>query len=210
MPTLKKENNTPLVVALLFHAIFFWAVLTGNWEFASQEWVQIVNKILANSLVAAALGVIAFLLQGLLHSDLKARIVFGRLRGNPYPAAQAFSIWLNRDPRINPKVIKERHHPLPENPNEQNTLWYSFLKKHESSSTVEDAHRRFLLARDLATNFLLFGFPASIIVWWGKSPIWSKALFDGATILVIVLTIVVARNHGFRLVTSVLAAESAK
>ncbi len=207
--TLKKENAKPLCVGIGVHAVLFWIVLTGKWNLAGKGWEQLLSFLTMSS-IAAVLGVATFLLQGLLSSDVKARMVFCRFRGNPYPGSEAFSKWMLRDPRIDPEIIRQRHGPLPQEPDRQNLLWYRLLKKHEEKAGIQDGHRRYLLARDLASNTLIFGFIAGIGVWLGKSPVWGKLVFDVGTMLVFALMIVVARNYGIRLVTTVLAAESSE
>lgn len=208
MATLKEKNKIPLLTALVCQAVVFWAAFTASWGFDFDSWENVLKRFAQTSPLAAILGIAVFLLQGALGSDAKARLIFWRFTGNPYPGARAFSKWLYRDARIDPGVIKQKHNPLPHVPNKENALWYKLLKQHEAKPSIEDAHRRYLFARDLATNWLLFGLVACAAIWWGKSEIWLKILFDVGTLVMYVLMTWVARNHGVRLVTSVLAAES--
>jgi hypothetical protein len=210
MSTLKEANKKALLGALIFQSLMFWAAFTGTWALQVDTWQDGLRLLPQTSLLAAAFGVGVFLVQGLLSSDTKAKLVFWKFRGNPYPGAEAFSKWMHKDPRIDRDKINSKHHPLPNDASKQNALWYKLLKENESKNSVQDAHRRYLLARDLATNWIVFGLPSGLAVWWGQSEFWVKVLFDFGTVAVFLVMLWVAKNHGHRLVTSVLAAESSE
>jgi hypothetical protein len=211
MKSLKTMNQKALVGTLVFHGIFAWFAYTGTWVLAVDSWLEALKRFSLASPFAIVLGVVAFLFQGMLSSDLKARIMFLRFRGNPYPGAQAFTKWLASDSRIDAEVIRQRHGPLPEDPDSQNALWYRLLKRHEGDSGIADAHRRYLLARDLATDWLLFGVASVVIVLiLGKSATSTRLAYAVLNVLVLLVMLKAAQNYGISLVTNTLAIECTK
>lgn len=160
----------------------------------------------------ATLGAVGSLVPGILNNllsaDMKARLVFWRWR-NPLPGCEAFSKYINRDHRITPKVLTDRYRPLPSDARAQNALWYCIYKKHHQTSGVVDAHKNYLLYRDLsgiaAITFVFLGVAATLFFtsFWTVIGFWICILFE-----FLVLTHV-ARVAGQRFVCSVLAEESA-
>ena len=208
--SLKDKNKAFLSSVLVAHAVLFWLV------FASPDLESLLNvEALIFRLVKTAPFVIlpallSFLLQGVVASDLKARLVYWRFRKNPYPGSEAFTKWLHRDNRIDINVIKSRYHPLPIAPADQNALWYRIYRLHQHEPNVEDAHKRFLLARDLACCALIFGTLSSVALVWGASSYSCTLVYIIGSILYYVSCCIVAQNHGNRFVMSVLANESAR
>ena len=70
---------------------------------------------------------------------------------NALPGHRAFSRLVKKDSRIDEEKPKLKLGELPEEPKSQNSLWYSLYKKCSDAITVSEAHKTFLLARDLAT-----------------------------------------------------------
>jgi hypothetical protein len=208
MKSLKTMNQKALAGTLIFHGIFAWFAYNGDWVLAVDSWFEALKRFSLTLPFAIVLSVVAFLIQGMLSSDLKARIIFLRFRGNPYPGARAFTKWLTSDSRIDAEVIRQRYGPLPEDADSQNALWYKLLKKHEGDNGIADAHRRYLLARDLATDWLLFGAASVVIVLiLGKSGKSMQIAYAVLNVLVFLVMLKAAQNYGVRLVTNTLAIE---
>jgi len=155
------------------------------------------------------LSILAIALSGIIPSKWKFILVFWKLK-NAKPASEAFTKWMFKDERIDIKIFQKKYKPLPTSPKEQNVLWYKLYKKHQERPSVIDAHRNFLLTRDLATiSFIfmfLFGF---YILLKEKDSFLSLAIF-----LIFlgeyVLFFISARNYGIRFVCNVLAEESSE
>ncbi len=93
---------------------------------------------------------------------------------------------------------------LPTDPKEQNSVWYSIYKKYSNAPTVTEAHKQFLLARDLSSISFLF----AVLGPWGLLLFQHKVswlTFYFAVMMVHYLTLaIVAQNQGRRLVCNVL------
>jgi hypothetical protein len=157
----------------------------------------------------AGIGVaFAGVVNGLLSSDSKARLVFWRW-SNPLPGSFAFSRYLHRDPRIDVKGLRKAVPRLPTAPREQNALWYRLYKSVEREPAVTDAHRHFLLTRDYtAIAFLLLVTAGPLGLWLISS--WATAsAYVGLLLGQYLLARQAASNYGIRLVSTVLALKAA-
>ena len=146
-------------------------------------------------------------LNGVLGDLGKARLVFWRWR-NPLPGCRAFSVIMVTDPRIDLKRLQKKLSVIPSEPKEQNATWYRLYKAHADKQTVTEAHRAYLLTRDmtaLAAIFAVgFSFGAAIsTVTWPLAAFYSVALLSQYIVLSRA-----ARNYGSRFVANVLVEES--
>ena len=103
---------------------------------------------------------------------------------------------MHTDPRIDPARLAEKRGVLPDDPQEQNRLWYRIYKQHGEEPGVIDAHQGFLLARDLtalSVVFLIVFGPLALVFATGASvalfyvgalstPAWKR---DGRTSFVL-------------------------
>lgn len=161
------------------------------------------------AIAATVAPVVVLLFTSLLSSDAKAVLVFWRLR-DTLPGHRAFSVHAIKDPRIDMETLRKNAGKFPEAPRDQNATWYRLYKKVESEITVAQAHRHYLLFRDLATLSLLLAPIATLTLYiLDVAPAavgFAAALFVGQY----VATAVAARNNGVRLVTNVLALHAVK
>lgn len=208
MTTPKQQHAVIVHAVFVVHVFLFWAAYAGQWGMDAATTGGVLGRCVLTGGAAAVLGGIVLLLLRCLDDDIKARFVFWRFRGPPYPAAAAFTEWIHDDPRVDAQTITARHGALPVDPESQRALWDKLFRKNEAASSVEDVHRRFVLARDLAANWLLFGLCALVIVFWGHAHLATKALFAVANIAIAVVLIRTARHYGVLLVKNVLVAES--
>ena len=114
------------------------------------------------------------------------------------------------DPRIDLVALTKLHgSPLPQDPVEQNRLWYRFYKTLENNPAVLQVHRDFLLMRDYTGLAFLF------LVFFGTASLYliSSLATAGTYILLLLVQYVVVRqaaaNYGIRMVTTVLAQKAA-
>jgi hypothetical protein len=207
MATPKQQHSVIVHAVFVVHVFLFWAANAGQWCVDGATTSGVLGRCALTGLTAALLGGLVFLLKRCLDDDAKARLVFWRFRGPPYPAAAAFTEWIHNDPRVDAHVIAAKYDPLPVDPEAQNALWDRLFWMNERASGVEDAHWCYVLARDLVANWLSFGLCALIFVFWGPSHIVTKALFAVASIVIAVFLIRTARHFGILLVKNVLVAE---
>jgi fatty-acid desaturase len=160
-------------------------------------------------LVAGIAPVVVLLLTSLLSADGKAVIVFWRVK-ETLPGHRAFSVYAPRDSRINVDALRKNVGTFPDDPREQNTLWFKLYKKVESEVTVAQAHRHYLLFRDLAAMSLLLAPLATLALYLSGSA--STATWIAFAILCTqyAATALAARNDGIRFVTNVLTLHSVK
>lgn len=148
---------------------------------------------------------LAVILEGVIHSNFKAIIVFWRKR-NPLPGCRAFSDIAPNDPRINMAVIKNMYPGgLPDDPHDQNVAWYELYRQHRNKPIVYDAHRFFLLTRDLAVlTVVLIPFCVVAHLFWG-SPASAIGYHMLLLAVIAILISFSAQSYGRRLVENVFA-----
>jgi len=152
--------------------------------------------------------IVVLLLTSLLPADLKAALVFWRWR-DALPGHRAFSVYGPADPRIDLQHLRTVTGPFPEVPREQNTLWYQLFRKVDSDPRVAEAHRHFLLFRDLAALSVLLAVTAPLLLYLLGATHIAIGLSAGILAIQYLATVVGARNQGARLVCNVLALHSA-
>jgi len=187
-------------------AIFFSVLISNGFDGSSidQLWKRVTTK---NGIIAAGIPILAIVLTGFLNDVTKARLVFWRWR-NPLPGCRAFTELMKTDPRIDVPALKRKLGDLPRNPQMQNALWYQIYKKYRDSVVVSDAHRFYLLTRDIATLSAIFVALLSLGVVL-SSVSWKPAAIYGAALIAQYLIVATsARNYGTRFVLNVLTEES--
>lgn len=201
---LKAQNTT-----------WIWAVVVADAlslaAFAFPTSVDQATSLLASgSRIAGAsiAPVIVLLLTSLLPSELKAVFVYWRT-SDVLPGHRAFTIYAQKDTRIDLQRLRAVVGEFPESPRDQNTLWYRLFKKVEGDPAVAQAHRHFLLFRDLASLSLLLSVIAVGLLFFlgaGAGAFWLAVALFCAQYLA---TAIAARLHGVRLVCNVLALHGA-
>ena len=160
-------------------------------------------------LAAGVSPVVVLLLTSLLSADAKAVLVFWRLK-ETLPGHRAFSVFAPNDPRINLDALKKNAGAFPEDAKEQNALWYKLYKKVDSDLTVAQAHRHFLLFRDLAALSLVAAPCVALLLYFLG---FGLGISASATLILLIqysATAVAARNNGIRFVTNVMALHAVK
>jgi hypothetical protein len=202
--SLKAKNTPRLWILLSANILIIWSTFFPLYlKEISNEFDSLL---ILKGLGASSAPLMLFLLNGLLSSNQKAILVFWKLK-NPLPGSRAFSKLSKEDPRIDRKKLKEIYGPLPNNPLEQNSLWYIIYKKNALEIVISESHRAFLLARDLTSLCFLFiviiGVPMLIIAKWPIN------IYYFAFLLVQYFIVVIgAQNRGRRFVMNVLAVAS--
>ncbi|MFD1735406.1 hypothetical protein ACFSCX_02405 [Bacillus salitolerans] len=142
----------------------------------------------------------AYVVNGLLTSEMKFRIVFFKWK-NPLPASRLLKV-IKKDSRFEIEQVIEKFGEIPIDPIKQNAYWYQKIYKiNQDKEKIRDAHRNFLMTRDLTAICLIF-FIASII---------NVILFSGSINQILIIFIeffllrYVASNYGHRLVTTSVA-----
>lgn len=160
-------------------------------------------------LTTTVLPVVVLLLVNVLPHEVKSSLVFWKLR-DALPGCRAFTRYALRDQRIDMVALKKNVGAFPSEPADQNAKWYKLYKQVPTDPTVLDAHRHFLLYRDIAALSLplIVLVPAALyFTGVAGSALWSAA---GLFLAQYVLTALSARWSGVRFVCNVLAVHAAK
>jgi len=160
-------------------------------------------------LAACVASVVVLLLTSLLSADAKAVIVFWRVK-QTLPGHRAFSVYAPSDSRINIDALRKNVGSFPDDPREQNTLWFKLYKKVESEVTVAQAHRHYLLFRDLAAMSLLLAPIATLALYLGGAASQAASIAFALLCTQYAATALAGRNNGIRFVTNVLTLHSVK
>lgn len=201
---LKAQNTAWIWTVVVADALTLAAFAFPSALDQAASWLASGSRIAGASIAP----VIVLLLTSLLPSDFKAVLVYWRVR-EVLPGHRAFSVHAAQDPRVDLERLRAAVGVFPKSPRDQNTLWYRLFKKVEGDPAVAQAHRHFLLFRDLAALSLLLGIAAPIMLYFlgaGLGAIWVAL---GLFTIQYLATAVAARLHGVGLVRNVLALHGA-
>ncbi len=206
-PYLKSRNIWWLRVFIGVNLAAFLSVAVGQKLTEASIlhfWQHLSTK---DGLFALCFPLATIVLNGFLGDLSKARLVFWRWR-DPLPGYRAFSTIMHADPRIDVTRLESRLGTFPSEPKEQNATWYRLYKLHIDKLTVLEAHRAFLLTRDMSGLAAVFAVCFTLgvsmsVAGWKLTALYSALLL--AQYLVVATS---ARNYGSRFVANVLAEES--
>ena len=209
MDTVKGEKSLksqifPWLVSLaVFDVVAISALVFGE-SFHSDQLTHILAK---RAGLVSILPVAVLLISGFLSHNVKAAIVFWKLK-NILPGHEAFSRHGPADPRINLKTLEKKVGRMPSVPAEQNGVWYGLYKEVERDTRVSEAQRLYLMYRDMAAVSLLISVLVPIILYALGALIWQVLAVLGLFVGQYFLTAVSARHAGIRFVNNVLAIHS--
>jgi hypothetical protein len=187
-------------------AIFLSLVVSRQFASASIDhfWQRVTTK---DGIIAACIPILAIVLSGVLSDAGKARLVFWRWR-DPLPGCRVFTQLIGTDPRIDVPALRSKHGDFPSDPQAQNSLWFRLYKQHRTTPLVWEAHKIYLLTRDMATIAAVFVVLFSIGVVAASVNWKTSLLYVGALTVQYVLIASAAQNYGKRFVLDVLSEES--
>ncbi len=206
-PYLKTKNVWWLRLFIMVNMAVFLSIAIGHQLTAASIdhfWQLFSAK---NGLLALCLPVATIVLNGVLGDWGKARLVFWRWR-NPLPGCRAFSLIMFTDPRIDVTRLRARVSPIPSEPKEQNAIWYRLYRAHADKETVLEAHRVYLLTRDMTALAAIFAISFSVGAFISAIGWKPATLYSGALLAQYVIIATSARNYGHRFVANVLTEES--
>jgi hypothetical protein len=204
-----KRHNAPYlwlflgINLVIFLSLFFSKGLSSN--SVNYFWKSVTGK---DGLIATCIPLLAIILSGLFDDTNKARLVFWRWH-DPLPGCRVFTDLMQIDPRID-LIALRRKHPgdFPRDPREQNALWYQWYKKHVECIHISEAHKIYLLLRNMTCLAALLALLFSFGIFM-DSVSWKVAFFyTAALVSQYVILATSARNYGVRFVLNVLTEES--
>jgi hypothetical protein len=105
-------------------------------------------------------------------------------------------------------ALHKKHGDFPQEAHAQNALWYRLYKEHSGSIVISEAHRIYLLTRDMTTLSAVFAVLFSIAIALDSVGWKIAVLYSGALLAQYLIIATAARNYGIRFVLNVLAEES--
>ncbi|VIO70544.1 hypothetical protein CI1B_31980 [Bradyrhizobium ivorense] len=154
--------------------------------------------------LAPVLPVAVLILNGLISHETKARLVYWKLT-NPLPGSEAFTRHAPADARIDMAALKRNVGVLPTDPADQNAKWYKLYRRVSGDPAVVEAHRLYLLYRDMAAiSIMLVPLVPAALFHAGSSGM-ACAAASALFAVQYLLCAISARHSGIRLVTNVLA-----
>lgn len=157
--------------------------------------------------IAPALPVLVLLLTGILPANVKAMLVFWKI-ATPLPGSAAFTKHAPADQRIDMAALKKNVGAFPTDPTEQNTKWYKLYQLVADEVSVVEAHKLFLMYRDMAVMSLPLIVLVPLGLWFASA---SGQLTAAAVFFVqYLVTALNARHSGNRFVSNVLAVHATR
>ena len=206
-PYLKGKNVVYLWSFIGVNLAIFLSLIVSR-QFATSSidhfWQRVTTK---DGIIAASIPLLAIVLTGVLSDAGKARLVFWRWH-NPLPGCRVFTELVNTDPRIDVPALRMKHGDFPQDPREQNALWYRLYKGHKTIPLVWEAHKIYLLTRDMTTIAAVFAVVFSIGLLVASVSRTVLLLYVGVLVAQYILVASAARNYGNRFVLNVLCEES--
>lgn len=203
--TLKSLNMKWLVLLAVFDVLavlFFVAPEALNGTTITQVGIGRV-------LTTTVMPVVVLLIVNVLPHDVKSMLVYWRPR-DVLPGSEVFTKYGLTDPRIDMTALKKNVGALPTDPKEQNAKWYKLYKQVANEPEVLEAHKLFLMYRDMAVMSLALIILVPVAVHAVNTafsaPWFAAALFAAQYIA----TALSARWSGIRFVCNVLAVHSAQ
>jgi hypothetical protein len=170
--------------------------------------MSVTQLTVARATVALVLPVAVLLLSGLLSHRIKASLVYWKLT-NALPAHAAFTGHGPRDARIDLRTLQKNVGDFSTIPAEQNRLWFKLFKAVETEPAVVEAHKMYLLYRDMAAVSLLLLTVAPVALFLNGAASFAVWAVAGIFAVQYLMAAVSARHKGIRFVTNVLAIHSA-
>ena len=201
-----KAANLPWLVSLVVLDIFIGLGL------ASPDLVHttsITQFTIARAMLASVSPVAVLLLSGLLPHNIKAWLVYWKV-SNALPAHDAFTKHCYVDARIDVESLRKDIGNFPTAPAEQNRLWFKLYKAVETEPAVSEAHKMYLLYRDMAAISALLLIIVPIGLYLDGTPLVTAGTGLAVFALQYLIASIAARHSGIRFVTNVLTIHSAK
>lgn len=195
-----------------------WLVLLAVADVLAVLFIVVPKVIEGASLTQAGIGrvlattlmpVVVLLIVNVLPHNVKSTLVYWRPLG-VLPGTEVFTRYGPADPRIDMAALEKSVGKLPTDSNEQNSKWYKLYKQVANEPEVAEAHKLFLMYRDMAVmSLMLFAIvPVVLYVLGAASP--APWLLAALFFLQYFMTALSARWSGIRFVCNVLAVHSAR
>jgi hypothetical protein len=210
--TLKQSNLIYVRGFIVLNIMIYWLIAGIDVKKFLDDFLELtINKIAEDVIGVSSISVLLYIfattISGIISPEFKYILVFLKTK-DTLPGCRAFSEYIHRDPRIDPKIIENKNGSLPTLPIEQNRLWYKIYKKYENERSVLESHKNFLLMRDLCSISLIFFLILGTIGYFTIANKIHWITYSSLLATVFLLLMLAAKNYGIRLVTNVLAVDT--
>lgn len=146
--TLKDGNKPLLAVYLGAHGLVLaWAIL--GWPSSIDHLKAIAGVEWAKATIPLLITLVVTSMNRLGNDQVKLALVFWRVK-DALPGCRAFSEFAPGNPRIDMGRLKKAvGGELPTDSDGQNKAWYRLYQQVQESPSIEDAHKEYLLFRDI-------------------------------------------------------------
>jgi hypothetical protein len=168
---------------------------------------ELTKGVLWRLLTTTVIPVVVLLLVNVLPHKVKCMLVYWK----PYgwlPGCEAFTKYGPKDPRVDMTRLAANVGQLPTDPGKQNSRWYQLYKATADEVEVAEAHKLFLLYRDMATITVFLIPLVPLTLYHAYAPPASQWISAGALLIQYLVTALSARHSGVRFVTNVVAVHS--
>jgi len=200
-----KHKNRKWLLSYFIAQILIFTLFSGIITLTFRDVEVFLGRVKSlNGMLLLITFPLTIILEGILSSDMKAILVFWKLR-DPLPGFRAFTNIAPNDSRIDmDKLCKLFPTGLPNEPRKQNQEWYKLYRMYENKPLVLDAHNSFLLTRDLAALTAVL-IPISLVahLLWGSTNyrIFCHSILN---VVILIITCLSSQNYGKRFVANVL------
>ena len=153
--------------------------------------------------------VVVLLIVNVLPHNVKSMLVYWKPL-SVLPGCEAFTKYGPGDPRIEMAALRKNVGALPTDPTEQNSKWYKLYKQVPDEPEVVEAHRLFLMYRDMAVMSLALMILVPLGLLFARAASLAPWLAAGLFTVQYFVTALSARWSGIRFVCNVLAVHSAR
>lgn len=203
-----KEGNKPLLAVYLgAHGLALALAILG-WPSSLERIKTIAGSDWVKAAIPLLISLVVTFMNRLGNDEVKLALVFWRVK-HALPGCRAFSKFAVANPRIDIARLKEAvGGEFPTDPEAQNKAWYRLYQQVRDSASIQDAHKEYLLFRDIIwlsvpTVFMCLSF--LLLVHHFKIGIYYLVACMGVYLLARTAAILAANSF----VRSVMAAASA-
>lgn len=200
---LKKENNQPIFLILMGALL-----LSAGFQLGFDHLPALTEAALAGT-ASILFSAVLIMITNLIPHDIKHKLVFTRFT-NEMPAGRIIKLTAS-DPRIDIDMAKAKWPDVYDesiSEDQRNRLWYKQIYKPvKNRDEVLQAHRSFLLYRDVFSGLFTILIGLLIWHWWGDQTLLGP-LKDSVFItigLFTLLSMLAARTSGNRFVINAVA-----
>ncbi len=206
---IKPQNIPRLALFFTLNVVALFIIASGETEDFTIQWFITKLGTAQNGAIVLVTGLAVIVLDGLVPNVVKSVLVFWRWP-HPLPGCRAFTEFaLKRPETINIDALKKYADPLPTESEKQNKLWLDLSAKYQAEPSVIQAHRNFLLTKEMTSLSVLFLvlFPLMLCL---TETTYTKAvwIYVGMLVAQYLIVSISSRNYGNSFVTIVLARAS--